>query len=43
MVICAMQYACEEDVIGFYYEALLIIKKDGIELMLKHPLEIIEG
>ncbi|MDW7730412.1 MAG: M24 family metallopeptidase [Bacillota bacterium] len=42
MLICAMQYACEEDGIGFRYEAPIVIKKDGIELQPKHPLEILE-
>lgn len=42
MLICAMQYACAEEGIGFRYEAPIVIKKDGIELMPKHPLEIIE-
>ena len=42
MLICAMQYACSEDGIGFRYEAPIVIKKDGIELLPKHPLEIIE-
>jgi len=42
MLICAMQYACSDDGIGFRYEAPIVIKKDGIELMPKHPLEIIE-
>jgi Xaa-Pro aminopeptidase len=42
MLICAMQYACSDDQIGFRYEAPIVIKKDGIELLPKHPLEIIE-
>jgi len=42
MLICAMQYACADDKIGFRYEAPIVIKKDGIELLPKHPLEIIE-
>jgi Xaa-Pro aminopeptidase len=42
MLICAMQYACAEDEIGFRYEAPIVIKEKGIELLPKHPLEIIE-
>lgn len=42
MIICAMQYACSEEGIGFRYEAPIIIKQDGCELLPKHPLEIVE-
>lgn len=42
ILICAMQYACAEEDIGFRYEAPIIIKKDGIELLPKQPLQIIE-
>lgn len=42
MLICAMQYACPDENIGFRYEAPIIIERDGCELLSKHPLEIIE-
>ncbi|MEW5785166.1 MAG: M24 family metallopeptidase [Bacillota bacterium] len=42
MIICAMQYACAEDKIGFRYEAPIVIKKNSCELLPKHPLEIRE-
>lgn len=42
MIICAMQYACSEDGIGFRYEAPIVIQENGCELLPKHPLEIIE-
>ena len=42
MVICAMQYACPEEDIGFRYENPIVIKKDGCELTSKYPLAIEE-
>lgn len=42
MLICAMQYACPEENIGFRYEAPIIIEAHGCELLAKHPLEIKE-
>ncbi len=40
MVICAMQYACPEEDIGFRYENPILITKDGCEYMSKFPLKI---
>jgi Xaa-Pro aminopeptidase len=44
MLICAMQYACPEEQIGFRYENAILITKDGCETMSKTPLgvEVIE-
>lgn len=42
MLICAIQYACPEENIGFRYEAPIVIGDDACELLAKHPLEIIE-
>jgi Xaa-Pro aminopeptidase len=44
MLICAMQYACPEERIGFRYENAILITKDGCETMSKTPLgvEVIE-
>ena len=44
MLICAMQYACPEEQIGFRYENAILITKDGCEVMSKTPLavEVIE-
>ena len=44
VLICAMQYACPEEDIGFRYENPILIKKDGCEYMSKYPLavEVIE-
>jgi Xaa-Pro aminopeptidase len=44
MLICAMQYACPEEQIGFRYENAIRITKDGCETMSKTPLgvEVIE-
>ena len=42
MVILAMQYAAQEDDIGFRYENPIIIKKDGCELTSRYPLAIEE-
>jgi Xaa-Pro aminopeptidase len=44
MLICAIQYACPEENIGFRYENAILITKDGCEIMSKYPLavEVIE-
>ena len=42
VLICAMQYACQEDNIGFRYENPIVITKDGCELTAKTPLTIDE-
>ncbi len=42
MVICAMQYACPEEEIGFRYENPILITEDGCEAMSKFPLAIEE-
>jgi len=33
MLVCTMQNACPEDGIGFRYEAPIVIKNNGIELL----------
>jgi Xaa-Pro aminopeptidase len=40
MLICAIQYACPEENIGFRYENAILITKDGCETMSKYPLAI---
>lgn len=42
MLICAMQYACNEEQIGFRYENAILITPDGCETMSKYPLGIEE-
>ncbi len=42
MLICAMQYACPEEEIGFRYENPILITADGCEAMSKFPLAIEE-
>ncbi len=44
VLICAMQYACPEEDIGFRYENPILIQKGGCEFMSKYPLavEVIE-
>ncbi len=44
VLICAMQYACPAEDIGFRYENPILIQKDGCEWMSKYPLavEVIE-
>jgi Xaa-Pro aminopeptidase len=44
VLICAMQYACPAEDIGFRYENPILIRKDGCEWMSKYPLavEVIE-
>ncbi len=40
MLICAVQYACPEENIGFRYENPILIKEKGCEAMSKFPLSI---
>jgi len=42
MLICAMQYACPEENIGFRYENPIIIKENGCEYLSKYPLAVEE-
>ena len=42
LLICAMQYACQAEGIGFRYEAPILIRKGDCELLAGHPLEIVE-
>ena len=42
MLICAIQYACPEENIGFRYENPILILADGCEAMSKFPLAIEE-
>ena len=42
LLICAMQYACPEENIGFRYENPILITKDGCEPLSKFPLGIEE-
>lgn len=42
MLICAMQYACPQEDIGFRYEAPIIIKETSCELLAKFPLAVKE-
>jgi Xaa-Pro aminopeptidase len=42
MLICAIQYACPEEAIGFRYENPILITQDGCEVMSKFPLAIEE-
>ena len=42
MIICAIQYACPEENIGFRYENPIIIRKDGCEVLSKYPLGVEE-
>ena len=42
VLICAMQYACPDDDIGFRYENPIVIKKDCCEELSKYPLGIEE-
>jgi Xaa-Pro aminopeptidase len=42
MVICALQYACPEETIGFRYENPILITQSGCEYLSKYPLEIEE-
>ena len=42
LIICAMQYACPEEDIGFRYENPIVIEKDGCEELSKYPLGIEE-
>ena len=40
VLICAMQYACPDENIGFRYENPILLTKDGCEYMSKFPLAI---
>jgi Xaa-Pro aminopeptidase len=40
VLICAMQYACPAEDIGFRYENPILIQKDGCEWMSKYPLAV---
>ncbi|HDM32173.1 MAG TPA: aminopeptidase P family protein [Deltaproteobacteria bacterium] len=42
LIICAMQYACPDENIGFRYENPIIITKEGCEPLSKFPLDIEE-
>jgi Xaa-Pro aminopeptidase len=42
MIICAMQYACPEESIGFRYENPILITEKGREVMSKFPLSVEE-
>jgi Xaa-Pro aminopeptidase len=42
MLICAMQYACPEENIGFRYENPILITQNGCEALSKYPLSIDE-
>ena len=42
MIICAIQYSCPNEKIGFRYENPILIKKSGCEVMSKFPLAIEE-
>jgi Xaa-Pro aminopeptidase len=42
MIICAMQYACPEENIGFRYENPILITENGCEAMSKFPLKVEE-
>jgi Xaa-Pro aminopeptidase len=42
MIICAIQYACPEENIGFRYENPILITQDGCEALSKFPLAIEE-
>lgn len=42
MLICAMQYACQEENTGFRYENAILITPDGCETMSKSTLSIDE-
>jgi Xaa-Pro aminopeptidase len=42
MIICATQYACPEEKIGFRYENPVLIEEEGCEAMSKLPLGIEE-
>lgn len=40
LLICALQYACPDENIGFRYENAILITKDGCEIMSKYPLAV---
>ena len=42
LLICAMQYACPEEEIGFRYENPIVLNENGCEVLSKFPLSIEE-
>jgi len=42
MLICAMQYTCPQEDIGFRYEAPILIRESHCELLAKFPLNVFE-
>ncbi len=40
LLICAMQYACPEENIGFRYENTIALEKDSREVLSKFPLDV---
>jgi Xaa-Pro aminopeptidase len=42
LLICAMQYACPDENIGFRYENPILIRKDGCEPLSRYPLGVEE-
>lgn len=40
MVICAIQYACPEEAVGFRYENPIVIGSGGCEPLSKFPLAV---
>jgi len=42
VLICALQYACPEDGIGFRYENPIVLSKNGCEALSKFPLSVDE-
>jgi Xaa-Pro aminopeptidase len=42
MIICAVQYACPEEEIGFRYENPILLQENGCEIMSQFPLAIEE-
>jgi Xaa-Pro aminopeptidase len=42
LIICAIQYACPEEGIGFRYENPMLLREDGNEVLSKYPLAVEE-
>jgi hypothetical protein len=42
MLICAVQYACPDENIGFRYECPILIRENDCELMARFPLDVEE-
>jgi Xaa-Pro aminopeptidase len=42
MIICAVQYACPQEEIGFRYENPILLQENGCEIMSQFPLAIEE-